>query len=93
MMNRQQFFLSAAVNDAVPTGILCDIIDFDMKSSEPQCNVNQAQDFGSILQSHKKAVVFAVPGAFTPTCSVSHLPGFIGTVDSFLNTTPLSTSS
>lgn len=25
----------------------------------------------------KKVVVFAVPGAFTPTCSKEHLPGFI----------------
>ena len=25
----------------------------------------------------KKVVIFAVPGAFTPTCSAQHLPGFI----------------
>jgi len=29
------------------------------------------------LSAGKKLVLFAVPGAFTPTCSVQHLPGFI----------------
>jgi len=29
----------------------------------------------------KKVVVFAVPGAFTPTCSNQHLPGFIQHAD------------
>ena len=29
----------------------------------------------------KKVVLFAVPGAFTPTCSARHLPGFVEHAD------------
>lgn len=32
----------------------------------------------------RRVVLFAVPGAFTPTCSAKHLPGFIKHTDAIL---------
>ena len=32
----------------------------------------------------RKVVLFAVPGAFTPTCSARHLPGFVDQADNIL---------
>lgn len=33
--------------------------------------------------SGKKVVLFSVPGAFTPTCSARHLPGYVEHFDTF----------
>lgn len=33
----------------------------------------------------EKVVLFAVPGAFTPTCSAAHLPGFIELAQQFFD--------
>ena len=37
----------------------------------------------SELFENKKVVLFAVPGAFTPTCSAKHLPGYVAKTDEF----------
>ena len=34
--------------------------------------------------SGKKVVMFAVPGAFTPTCNALHLPNYLGSFDTFM---------
>ena len=33
------------------------------------------------LFANKRVVLFALPGAFTPTCSASHLPGYVVLAD------------
>ena len=40
----------------------------------------QAMSISDIFAG-KKVVLFAVPGAFTPTCSAKHLPGFVEQLD------------
>ena len=47
----------------------------EMTGSGPQ-SVETADLFGG-----KKVVAFCVPGAFTPTCSAKHLPGFVQKAD------------
>merc|ERR1712066_803098 len=44
----------------------------DVDEGKPGETVNVADLFKG-----KKGILFAVPGAFTPTCSEKHLPGFI----------------
>ena len=54
----------------------------------PSANINIIKDGVQAIDSAdvftgRKTVLFAVPGAFTPTCSNKHLPGFIGHADEF----------
>ncbi|MEM7610100.1 MAG: peroxiredoxin [Pseudomonadota bacterium] len=37
------------------------------------------------LFAGKKVVLFSVPGAFTPTCSMNHLPGYVEQADQFIS--------
>ena len=59
--------------DKLPAGTL-----FVMSDSGPK--PHSTDD----LFAGKKVVLFAVPGAFTPTCSQAHLPGFVVHADDIL---------
>jgi peroxiredoxin len=56
----------------------------------PQATLSVMTDTGPTpvttdeLFGGKKVVLFAVPGAFTPTCSAKHLPGFVEQAEAIL---------
>ncbi|XP_060067104.1 peroxiredoxin-5, mitochondrial-like [Ylistrum balloti] len=56
--------MSAKVGDTIP--------EVDLFENDPNTKVNTTEAFGK-----GKHVIFGVPGAFTPGCSKTHLPGFI----------------
>ena len=53
-----------------------DTLPLDIKLKEMGEKGPQDVSVGDLFKG-KKVVLFAVPGAFTPTCSMKHLPGFV----------------
>lgn len=55
----------------------------------PDANFQIMAESGSVTKStqevfgQKKIVLFAVPGAYTPTCHLKHLPGYVQNYDTF----------
>jgi len=62
--------MAIKIGDRIPEGTLK-----IMGEKGPQ-DISTAEIFGG-----KKVVLFAVPGAYTPTCSQAHLPGFVALAD------------
>ena len=65
--------MSINVGDRMPEG------SFGVMTTDGPSNLSTEQLF-----SGDKVVLFAVPGAFTPTCSMQHLPGYIDNADAIL---------
>jgi peroxiredoxin len=53
-----------------------DSLPQDIKLKEMVGGAPKDVTVGEVFKG-KKVVLFAVPGAFTPTCSMKHLPGFV----------------
>jgi peroxiredoxin len=62
--------MTIKIGDRLPAGMFK-----TMGASGPQ-EITSAQVFDG-----KRVLLFSVPGAFTPTCSAKHLPGYVGQSD------------
>jgi peroxiredoxin (alkyl hydroperoxide reductase subunit C) len=62
--------MTIKVGDAIPS----------MKLMTPTADGPKEISTDDIFKG-KKVVLFAVPGAFTPTCSAKHMPGFVQNAD------------
>jgi glutaredoxin/glutathione-dependent peroxiredoxin len=62
--------MTIKVGDRIPAGSL------KVMTADGPSNMTSAELLGK-----GKVVLFSVPGAFTPTCSAKHLPGFVEHAD------------
>jgi peroxiredoxin len=62
--------MTIQVGDRIPEATL-----YHMTPDGPQAITTEE------IFNGKKVVLFALPGAFTPTCSAKHLPGFVAKAD------------
>lgn len=62
--------MTIQVGDKVPA------VSFKVMTADGPKEISSDEVFGG-----KKVVFFAVPGAFTPGCSMTHLPGFVVNAD------------
>ena len=64
--------MTIKVGDRVPDATLTEFIETETAGCSLGPNAFQVAD----LVKGKKILMFAVPGAFTPTCSAKHLPSY-----------------
>ncbi|MBX2797690.1 MAG: peroxiredoxin [Myxococcales bacterium] len=62
--------MSIQIGDRIPSATL--------HEGSPKDHVDPAEAFGS-----GRVLIFGVPGAFTPGCDKTHLPGYVGDHDKF----------
>lgn len=71
--------MTIAIGDRLPEGTLNEFIDVETEGCALGPNTFQVAD----LAKGKTIAILGLPGAFTPTCSNQHLPGYIRLADEF----------
>ena len=65
------------VGDRLPEGTLQEFIEVEGEGCTIGPNTFKVED----LVKGKKIAIFALPGAFTPTCSAKHVPSYLANFD------------
>ena len=71
--------MTIKIGDRLPEGTLSEFIEVESEG----CSLGPNTFKLSELSKGKKIAVFGLPGAYTPTCSAKHVPGYIALADKF----------
>jgi peroxiredoxin len=66
------------VGDRLPDGKLSEATEFDEAAG---CPLNPKDISVAEATKGKKIAIFALPGAYTPTCSAKHVPSYVANID------------
>jgi len=69
--------MTIKAGDRLPEGTLQEFIEVEGNGCSVGPNTFKVQD----LVKGKKIAIFGLPGAFTPTCSAKHVPGYVANID------------
>jgi peroxiredoxin len=61
------------VGDFLPAGVLMEFVDVEGNG----CSIGPNPVDVQAASANKTIALFALPGAFTPTCSAQHVPGYV----------------
>jgi glutaredoxin/glutathione-dependent peroxiredoxin len=69
--------MTIKAGDRLPAGVLWEFVE----DERPGCSIGPNEFKVEDLGKGKRIAIFGLPGAFTPTCSAKHLPGYIENAD------------
>ena len=71
--------MTIKIGDKLPEGTFSEFIESATEGCALGPNTFQVAD----LAKGKKIAIFGLPGAYTPTCSAKHVPGYVANADAF----------
>ncbi|ODU62329.1 MAG: peroxiredoxin, partial [Lautropia sp. SCN 66-9] len=69
--------MTIKVGDTLPDATLTEFVEVEGNG----CSIGPNQFKVADLVKGKKIAIFGLPGAFTPTCSAQHVPGYVSNFD------------